>query len=269
MKTLITHIRPHLDDICAMWLLKRYLPEAKDAALDFIATNEKGGDVVDNPDFVYVGVGRGQFDEHKGDIGDCATTLVFKYVVVHAQIDLLEKRALDKIVAWAFQEDTGRLATIPYRAFAVPAIIEGYFDGHDRSSHAVTEFGFAMLDALIVVQRNDVRLDDDWGKRVEFPSRWGKAVAVSSFVRQIDSFAYAQGYPLIVIVNPDRTYHSVRASAMSDVDLSDAYAKLKEIDPGASWYFHHSKKMLICGGDHAPQATPSKLTVEQLMDLLK
>lgn len=71
MKNLVTHLRPHLDDVCALWLLRRYLPEAKDAEIGFVATNERGGDVHDSADTVHIGVGRGMFDEHKGDVGEC------------------------------------------------------------------------------------------------------------------------------------------------------------------------------------------------------
>lgn len=270
MKTLITHLRPHLDDICALWLLKRYLPEAKDAQIDFIPTDEKGGKVSDDPEIAYVGVGRGRFDEHKGDIGDCAATLVWKHAEPRAAIaDPIEKRAIRKMVAWVFQEDTGRLNTVPYRAFTAPSIIEGYFDGHDRDSAKTAEFGFAMLDALLMTQKNEVRLEDDWANRKEFASRWGKAVAVVGASRQIDSYAYGRGFPLAVIMDPNATYHTIRADASSDIDLASVYEALRKREPEASWYFHHSGKMLICGGDHAPGATLSKLSMEELIALLK
>ncbi len=269
MKTLITHLRPHLDDICALWLLQRYLPDAREAKLDFIATNEKGGDVIDDPDLTYVGVGRGKYDEHKGDIGQCATSLVWNDIKGRAALDAKETRAVEKIVAWVLLEDTGKLNAEPYRFFSVPAIIEGYFDGHGRDSKAVTEFGFAMLDALLLAQRNEVRIEDDWNGRVEFESRWGRAVAIVGTARQIDAYAYSRGIPLVVIVNPDRTYHTIRADAASPIDLTPAWEKIHAREPQASWYFHHSKKMLICGGDHAPNARLSALTVEDLIGYLK
>lgn len=269
MKTLITHLRPHLDDICAFWLLKRYLPEAKDAGLDFIATNEKGGDVVNDPAITYVGVGRGKYDEHKGDIGDCSTTLVWKDIRDRIAIDPRERRAVEKIVSWVLLEDTGKLNAEPYRFFSVPAMIEGFFDGRGRDSLATTMFGFEILDALIVAQRNEVLIEDDWKDRIEFDSRYGRAVAVVGTARQIDAYGYSHGFPLVVVVNPDRTYHTVRADAASDIDLTPTWEKLRAREPEASWYFHHSKKMLICGGDHAPNARLSSLTVEELIGYLK
>lgn len=267
MKTLVTHYRPHLDDICAFWILKRYLPEAKDAALAFTATGPGGGVMHDDADTVCVGVGRGMFDEHKGDVGDCATTLVFKHVMAKIEIDAQELRALRKIVDWALLEDTGKLSTVPFRDFTLPVLIE-LFPAGPGSDAKVTELGFAVLDALLVVQRNVVRIEDDWAKRREFDSRYGKAVALESSARKIDTYAYAKGFPLAVIVDPDRTYHTVRADAAADIDLTPAWEKIRERDPQADWYFHHSKKMLICGGDHAPGARPSSLSLDDLIGIL-
>ncbi|HTM67993.1 MAG TPA: hypothetical protein VL426_01720 [Candidatus Binatia bacterium] len=268
MKTLVTHYRPHLDDVCAFWLLKRYLPEAKDADLAFTATGPRGGQEHDGDDVVCVGVGRGKFDEHKGDVNDCATTLVFKHVLSKVALDPREERALRKIVDWVYLEDTGRLSTIDHRDFTLPVLIELYPAGPD-SDRKVTELGFAILDALLVVQRNAVHIEDDWAKRQEVDTRYGKAVAIESAARKVDTFAYAKGFKLVVIVDPDRTYHTVRADAASDIDLTPAWEKVRAKDPQADWYFHHSKKMLICGGDHAPNARHSSLTLADMIEALQ
>lgn len=268
MKTLVTHYRPHLDDVCAFWLLKRYLPEARDAALAFTATGPRGGQQHDDEDTVCVGVGRGKFDEHKGDVGDCATTLVFKHILSKVTLDPREERAVRKIVDWTFLEDTGRLSTVPYRDFTLPVLIE-LFPASEDSDRKVTELGFAILDALLVVQRNVVLVEDDWAKRIEFDSRYGRAVALESAARKVDTFAYAKGFGLVVIVDPDRTYHTIRADAASSIDLTPAWEAIKAKDPDADWYFHHSKKMLICGGDHAPNARHSSLTLMDLVEALK
>ena len=39
MKKLITHINPHLDDISAIWLFKRFYPEFLDAEIEFIGAS--------------------------------------------------------------------------------------------------------------------------------------------------------------------------------------------------------------------------------------
>lgn len=269
MKKLVTHIRPHLDDICALWLLKRLLPDAKDAEIAFVPTNERGGDVADGAEVLYVGVGRGMFDEHKGDIGQCATSLVFAFLKEKAVVPEADARAYAKIVEWVLLEDTGRLNVMANRSFSIPAVIEGHFDRVNRDSTDVTALTFTILDDLFVMQKNAVVVEDAWATRVEFDSRFGRAAAVAANARQLDSYAYSHGVPLVLIVDSDLTYHTFRADAASDIDLTPVWEKLKEVDPGASWYFHHSKKMLICGGDHAPYAVPSKLTLEGMIALVK
>ncbi|MEK9151819.1 MAG: hypothetical protein AAB692_00470 [Patescibacteria group bacterium] len=268
MKTLITHIRPHLDDLCAMWLLRHFAPEFKDSAVDFIPTNKKGGETKANPDFTYIGVGRGQFDEHKGDIGKCATSLVFDHL---KERNLLGDgaAAAEKLTTWALEEDTGKLHTIPYRDFTVPIILQSTFDLSNRDSRAVADLGFKILDALFVAMRNTVEIEADWEKRIAFMSRFGSAVALESDARGVDSHGYIRGFDVVVIVNKARTHHTIRAKAGTNIDLTSVYRALKEKDPEAAWYFHHSKKLLICGGDITSEKDLSKMTVEQLVELLK
>ncbi len=266
MKNLVTHLRPHLDDVCALWLLRRYLPEAKDAEIGFVATNERGGDVHDSADTVHIGVGRGMFDEHKGDVGECATTLVFKHIASRVEIPPQERRALQKIADWVLLQDTGKLNAAPQHEFSVPVILEGEYD-RTRDNGAVVDFGFAILDALLIGQRNVVKIEDDWQKRVEFVSRFGKAVAIESKTRGMDAHAYALGIPLVVIAD-DTGYRTIRADALSDIDLTPVYETIKTLDPRGRWYFHHSKKMLICGGEHAPGSPPSALPLRRLIEIL-
>lgn len=268
MKYLRTHARPHLDDICAFWLFKRYLPEAKEAELGFVEGKDRA-QAKDDADTVHVGIGGGKYDEHKGDVGDCATTLVWKDIMTRVEIPEREKRAVQKIVDWALLEDTGKMFNEPRRAFSVPAILGGYFDGHGADSLQQTMFGFDLLDSLIVSQRNEVHVEDIWASRTEFDSRYGRAVAMRGTARQMEPYAYGQGFDLVLVVNDGDTYQTIRAKGNSDIDLTPTAEALKVQDSNADWYFHHSKKMLICGGDHAPHARTSALKMEQLIELLK
>jgi uncharacterized UPF0160 family protein len=60
IKKIVTHERPHLDEIVAMWLLLRFkFPEAE------IAFAENGNIKIGfSADTIAVGLGGGQFDEH-------------------------------------------------------------------------------------------------------------------------------------------------------------------------------------------------------------
>lgn len=269
MKTLVTHNRPHLDDICGIWLLKRFFPEAKDAAIDFTSTGRRGEKQEDSMDRVLVGVGRGMFDEHKGDLGQCATSLVYAWLKERIAFDDDLAAALDAIVEWVRLEDTGMLKTVAYRQFTAPVVIRWEYERAGKDSHASTALGMRMLDVMLEIQKNEARLQRDWEKRTEFDSRFGRGVALVTDAMDADTAAYAKGFTLSVTVNPAGTYHNVKAPADSDVDLTDVYEKLKEVDPDADWFFHHSKKMLICGGPLAPESVASSLDVEGLVALCK
>lgn len=268
MKRIITHLRPHLDDICAAWLLKRYQPGAADAAFEFQPADRKVEAPDADPETAYVGVGRGRFDEHKGDVGECATSLVHKAIKGNIA-DPTEAAAVARLVAWVLEEDTGKLNSLTHREFTVPMIIQGEFDRNGRDSVAVADLGFRMLEALLVSEQNFVRLETDWAKRQEFPSRFGRAVALVSTAKEIDSYGYAHGFDLVVFMNPDGSYRNIRGKAGTAIDLTPVRDELAKIDPQATWYFHHSKKMLICGGELAPAAKPSQLAFEKMIEIVK
>jgi len=59
MKALITHINPHLDDIFAIWLLKKYDPKYADFEVDFISASHNMGEE-ETADKVFVGTGGGK-----------------------------------------------------------------------------------------------------------------------------------------------------------------------------------------------------------------
>ena len=54
-----------------------------------------------------------------------------------------------------------------------------------------------------------------------------------------------------------------------DVDLTPVYEKLKKMDPDATWYNHVSGRMLLNGSTKNPEMNGTKLTLEQVVEVLK
>src|SRR3990167_8729748 len=100
MKTLITHINPHLDDIFGIWLLKKYDPKYADFAVDFISATHNGKEETEEK--VFVGTGGGKFDEHKEGLNTCAGSLVFDYLKTEGLLPKgeIEIKALEEMVKW-------------------------------------------------------------------------------------------------------------------------------------------------------------------------
>lgn len=299
MKTILTHVRPHIDDICGAWLVKKYLPGWRSARLKFVTAttlDPKRSDVV------CIGMGRGRFDEHKGNIGESAASLVWKTVRRRAR-NAEERAALELLVRWVQDEDQslhaaddpemGPSAQLYYyflRQNFLPDVTSGRGGVGDRDawipplrlpparqggeiddemrSEASTAFGFEILENALLAYRSRVRLDQAWRRRIDFITPWGKAAGVVTDESGADDYAYRKGYALVVLVRPAKGYRQFRASPRSKVNLSVAYRKLLEIDARADWFLHHTHKLLLSGSDVAPELRTSKMTLKELIAIV-
>lgn len=266
MKTLITHINPHLDDITAIWLFRRFHPKFKDAQIDFVSASSVQDGVENTDDVIYLGVGRGEFDEHKGDLNDCATSLVWKFLVNKGYVptDEVEKTAIEELVEWARLIDLGKMPLQQYDDFSIQAFIRPGDDSKESSEKA-TLLGEEILDRVLQVLINKHRSLFDWEKRQEFSTKLGNFIVIESeYVNR--AFCKSQSGDVFLMVNPkDR---SVQYYA-DKCDLEEIYNAVKELDPEADWFLHQSHHMVICGSGSAPDSKKTRLTTEQLTEAVK
>ena len=267
MKTLITHINPHLDDICAIWLFIRLHPDFKDVEIEFISAAKGNIPVDESEDMIYLGVGRGRFDEHKGDLEDCAASLVWKYLKEEnfAPSDEIYEKALEELVEYVKLDDLGKLIDLKYGEFSIPGFIRVFCV--EKASRENLELGFQILDRVYQVLINKQKALKDWDKRLEFETKWGKGVAVvSEHVNR--SFCDSQDGSIFLMKDPK--HNSIQFyTPKGGIDLEPVYIKVKELDPDAGWFLHQSHKMVICGSGSAPDSKPTKLTFEELTEVLK
>lgn len=264
MKTLVTHINPHLDDIFAIWLFRKYHPDFKDAEIEFISASHSMAD--ETKDKIYIGTGGGKFDEHKEGLNTCAGTLVYKYLKENSQIpqDDLTQKALEKIVEWNQLVDTGKAPSSEFDVFSIQSFLRP-LDGKDETSKKAVELGAELLDRVLeVLQRKEQSLLD-WEKRMEFESKFGKGYAVTSETINRE-FCREQDGDLYLMIDPK--HKSVQFFAPQK-DISEIYEKVKSLDPDASWFLHQSHHMVICGSGSAPDSTPTKLSMDELIEAVK
>lgn len=273
--TIVTHRRPHLDEICALWIIQKYWPQFEDADIEFVNTGPTGGDLWNDippdthPLVIYVGVGHSRFDEHKGDTDDSAATLVWRETKAKYSVRKGDAEMIDRIVAYVKKEDMGGYLTAADREFALPTILNGLYGTLKRDSLAVYEVGRKIMEALAFETMKQLSVERDWEGRVEFNTPWGLGAAVITDVPGIDRLAYQKGFALVVTHNKARTYHGFRASPDSGADLTEQYLKVQQLEPHAPWFLHQSKRLLLCGGDIADAGVYSELTLDQLVDLVK
>ena len=267
MKILVTHINPHLDDICAIWLFKKYHPQFKDAQIEFISA-EQGNKGLAGTDKAYIGVGRGQFDEHKEGLDTCAGSLVYEYLKEGGYLpkDDISQKALEKLVEWNYLVDTGKAPASQFDEFSVQAFIRCK-DGSVESSKSSVELGSRILNRILLVLKRKQQSGMDWEKRVEFQSKFGKSYALVS--ETVDrEFCREQAGDLFLMYDPK--YKSVQFFTSShEIDLEPIYKRVKQLDPKADWFLHQSHHMVLCGSSSAPDSKPTKLSFERLIEVAK
>ncbi len=268
MKTLVTHINPHLDDICAIWLFKRFHPDFAESKVEFVSAS-KGNLPAEDKEKVYLGVGRGRFDEHKGDLEDAAASLVWKFLKEEGFTpkDEILAGALEELVDWVRLDDLGKLKDLPYKDFDVPAFLRIYGGKEVKPSEENLNLGMNILDRIYLVLQDKQKAIKDFEQRVEFETKFGKGVAVESeFVNR--AFCDTKEGDVFLMLDP--RFRSVQFySPKENTDLEPIYKKVKELDPEAQWFLHQSHKMVLCGSGSAPDSKPTKLSFEELIEVLK
>ncbi|MEK7617057.1 MAG: hypothetical protein AAB414_03300 [Patescibacteria group bacterium] len=264
MKTLVTHINPHLDDIFGIWLLKKFNHDFFDASLAFISASHNVAD--ETEDRIYIGTGGGKFDEHKEGLETCAGTLVYQELKVNRKIpsDEITVKALEKLVEWNQLVDTGKAPSAEFDEFSIQSFIRP-LDGKDESSKKAVELGAEILDRVLEVLKRKEQSILDWEKAVEFESKFGKGYAVSSETINRE-FCREQDGDLYLMVDPK---HSSVQYFAPQKDISEIYEKVKSLDSDASWFLHQSHHMVICGSGAAPDAKKTKLSLDELIEVAK
>lgn len=272
--TIVTHRRPHLDEVCAIWLIKKYWPQFSEAEVEFVSTGPTGGerwnDIApdSNPFVIYVGVGQGQFDEHKGDRDDSAASLVWAETQARANLSKWEKQAVSRIVSYVKEEDMAKYITNDLHQFGLPTIVSGLYGVNKKDSAIVCTVGYEIMEALMFEMLKRLYAEKDWEGRVEFDTQWGRGAAVVSDIPGVERIAFSQGFVLLASHNKAQTYYGFRADPHSAVDLTDLAMRVKQREPEASWFLHQSKKLLLCGGEIAATDHCSQLTLQQMIDLV-
>ncbi len=277
MKTLVTHINPHLDDIFAIWLLKKYDPKYRNFEIDFISASHNSGNL-ETENKIFVGTGGGEFDEHKEGLATCAGSLVYEYLKKENLLpkDELEVKALESMVEWNKQIDMGLAPISEYGEFSIQAFIRTKSlqaalirskDSKKDSSLDDVSLGRKILNRVLVVQIRTQESLKDWEGRVEFETKFGKSIAVKS--NTIDRpFCKRMGGDLFLLVSPQ--HNGIQFFTPShEIDLSAIYEKVKELDPGADWFLHQSHHMVLCGSGSAPDSKKTSLSFDKLIEVAK
>lgn len=151
VKKVVTHVQPHLDEITAYWLLRKFgeekFPGIESAELIFWSQGRGTPDgrpvqEYEKKDHLFIGTAGGSlFDEHpldgEGTREDCSVTLVAKH------LGIADPR-LKEIIAEVAHDDLEASS----QPFDLPSIIKVLNYQHPDQSKEVVEWGFQALEVL-------------------------------------------------------------------------------------------------------------------------
>lgn len=280
VKTIVTHLVPDLDAIASVWLLKKFLPGWDKAEVKFVPAGKTlNNEIVDSdPEVLHVDTGMGILDHHQTSEDTCAAKRTLEYVLKaesRKKLKGAEKEALERMVEVVndtdhFKEVYYSEAAADYYDFSLPGMLDGWKVTYGDDSQRILELGLISLDAIY-----RKFLDKVWAEReikekgVPFESKWGKAMGVETVNDETLKVAQKMGYILVVRKDPYKDYVRIKGLPNSKVDLTKVYNVLRKRDPEASWFLHISKKMLLNGSTKNPETRPTKLTLREIIDVLR
>lgn len=275
-------------------LIGKYLKEG-DVIEKVIVSDASDSHGEREADIIHVDTGLTLLDHHQIASDDiCATSLAFDYVLKNNP-DLARDEnkvdALKKIVEYTvdddhFQEVFWENPTADVYNFSIVGLIAGIKLMYPKDDTSVLNFGYDALDSAYHEFENKVWAEKEIKEKgVEFDTKWGKGLAVETLNDTVLKLGQEQGF--IITVRKDPESGNVRIKARPnrrtnlqpqtpnpkfdsvDVDFTPVYEKLKDMDPEASWYLHISKRMLLNGSSKNPEMKGSKLTLKEVIEVLK
>jgi hypothetical protein len=274
-KRIVTHVNPDLDAITAIWLLVRFGgDEFVDSKLSFVPAGERLEGEDQNT--VHVDTGLGKFDHHQPEMGDVNTSaakLVYEWLVSQGRIQ--KNDGLRRLVDVVNDVDHFREFHWPepvsdrYELFLEYVLNGVKSGGYVKSDEELVEFGMKCLDGVYVSFKIRIAAEKDFEKGISFETKWGRALAVESSSSGVVKFSLKKGYKVVVRRDPELGFVRIKAAPVEGIDLSEAHEKLRKADPEATWYFHPSGKMILNGSTRNPKMRPSKLGLDEVIEILK
>jgi len=281
---IVTHHAPDLDAIGAVWMLKRF--DAQHYAIAHLAFVNPGEKITLEEaeemgfqlhEATHVDTGLGKFDHHqpeKANSNTCATSLTYDHVLeIHPE--LKDDKALQIITKFITEIDHfGEIywddANNPRYGFMIHELIRGleFFDPHNDESQV--HFGMTCLDSAYATLTQQIKAEEIIAQKgEEFEIRAGKAMAVET--KNDDTIKIAQKMGFVLVVRKDSKMGNIRIKVRpdADVNLQALHKRIITKDQKGTWFYHNSGKMLINGSRKHRNQTPSPLTLDEVVAMIK
>lgn len=286
MRLLVTHRSPDLDAIASVWMLKtfdnQHYADAKVAFVDpgKTITDSQIADLgyarVDFEAVTHTDTGLGEFDHHQKDRGllhVSATSLTYDHCCqVHPE--LKSDMALKELVRIVtdidhFTDCFWPEANDARYAFMLDAILDGLESAGLHTDETQLDFGMKCLAGVYKKLEETTKAAEVLTRGIEFPTKWGKGIAIETNNDTVIKFAQKSGYAVVIKKDPDEFHARIKGIPGDAVDLTPLANLVMQKDKIGTWYFHPSKKMLLNGSSKWKDKVSTPLTLEQLVQMAK
>jgi hypothetical protein len=302
-KRILTHERPHLDEIVAIWLLRRFgeqkFPGIGKAKVEFTSIRKLAEAGLKPEDYetqgtLLLGIAGGRFDEHPTldedrKAGDCATTLVAK------DLGVGDDPALTKILKFVHAADVQGNAS-PFDVSYVVKLLHGRYP---EEPHRVIAWALVAIEAKYEEQLRFftvVKPEFDAKARVEeivVGKKHLRVVTIASDEDGIHKYARSEyGARAAVVIQQRSTGNvAVFGSKQAGVDLREAAKLIRMAEreakglppapdeerllaegyaPGAEeWFYYRQGQMLLNGSLTQADMPATRLDLDRISELVK
>lgn len=270
MKTIVTHFAPDLDGITAIWLLKTFLPQWKEAAIAFVPAGKTFHEtpVDSDPEVIHVDTGFGKFDHHQSNEDTCAALKVYAFLGMHDE-------ALERLLRVVNDVDHFREVFFPDPTadvwdLSLGSIIDGMQMTMVNDPLSMIDGVMDCLDAAYKVFQNKIWAEKEIKEKgVVFETTFGKAFGIETVNRDAVHVGQKMGYVIVVRKDPKVGSVQIKSVPKDEIDLTALYEEVKKQDPDATWFLHASRHMLLNGSAKNPDMKPTKLTLNEVIESVK
>ena len=302
IRGIVTHEKPHLDEIFAIWLLRTFgeeqFPGVSKAKVNYWTSGGTSPDGLSAEQYlqdgiILVGVGGGCFDEHSTSAtarkeGECTATLVAKALGID------EDPALDKLLRFVVQEDL-KGSTSAFNLASMVKVMHQHYDPKKVFEWTVLAIEAKYLEQLqfwTTTRGEFMRIS----RVEEIQGPGDRGVVVVSFKSDdplMNKFARSShGANAAVVVQKNssgnvqvftnkrfglKLFDVARMLRLEEQRLkggilqtTDAMELTKEgVVPGCEeWYFHHEMQSIMNGSLTAKDVPRTRLSFERIVEIV-
>ena len=274
-KTIVTHLSPDLDAVCAVWLIRRYMPGFADAALAFVPAESTldGVKADDDPDIIHVDTGGGKFDHHDGTKRTSAAELVFEFLKNRDAIRKKDAQAIQEVVSYVTEIDNFQEVHYPDAASVKYDFLPHQLIFASRtivsSDHEIVELFSNILTMMYSVSKTRIAAEKDIADGFIFETLWGKTIAMHSKNEEAVKLALKKNFMAALRKDPVRKFLKIKINPDLPQTLEPLFARLQARDPQAHWSLQGRGHIIINGSSRIPNSVATKLELDEVIAIMR